>query len=170
MSGDWQTIGRILKSNGTDGELLAGFPDGMPGQADNKEPVFIEFDGLPVPFFILSIRQRGTGKFLIRLNDILDLDDAEELVGRDILVPYVEEEEDDGDDLPDLDDLVGWSLEDGCGRFLGEISGYEDIPGNPCIYIRTASGEAMVPLHEDFILSFDPHGKKLSMNLPEGLV
>ena len=169
MSGDWQKIGRILKSNGPDGELAVSFPDGIPGQANGKEPVFIEFDGLPVPFFILSIKPRG-GKFLVRFNDVLDLGDAEELAGRDLFVPFEEDEYFDEDELPDLEDLVGWSLEDGEGHLLGEISGYEDIPGNPCIYVRTASSETMVPLHEDFILTFDPREKKLRMNLPEGLI
>ena len=46
-------IAKILKSDGTDGGLLISergvdfFSD-----IDRKEPVFIEFDGLPVPFFI----------------------------------------------------------------------------------------------------------------------
>lgn len=162
-------IATVLKSNGTDGELLIGFKGFSAQDIDTKEPVFIEFDGLPVPFFILSIKPRG-GKFLVRFNDVLDLGDAEELAGRDLFVPFEEDEDFDEDELPDLEDLVGWSLEDGEGHLLGEISGYEDIPGNPCIYVRTASSETMVPLHEDFILTFDPREKKLRMNLPEGLI
>ena len=45
-------IATVLKSNGTDGELLIGFKGFSAQDIDTKEPVFIEFDGLPVPYFI----------------------------------------------------------------------------------------------------------------------
>ena len=54
-----QRIAQVLKSNGTDGELLISFFDIGPEDIDLQEPVFIYFDGLPVPFFIRSFRQRG---------------------------------------------------------------------------------------------------------------
>ena len=47
-------VAQVLKSNGTDGELLLGFNGFGPEDIDLMEPVFIEFDGLPVPFFIES--------------------------------------------------------------------------------------------------------------------
>ena len=39
-------IARIVKSNGTDGELLASFRDVMPEDIDIQEPVFIYSDGI----------------------------------------------------------------------------------------------------------------------------
>ena len=45
-----QRIGQVLKSNGRDGELLVSFSGIAPEEIDLEEPVFIEFDGLPVPF------------------------------------------------------------------------------------------------------------------------
>ena len=52
-------IARIVKSNGTDGELLVSFRDVMPEDIDIQEPVFIYSDGLPVPFFIEKIVPKG---------------------------------------------------------------------------------------------------------------
>ena len=60
-------IARIVKSNGTDGELLASFRDVMPEDIDIQEPVFIYSDGLPVPFFIEKIVPKGRDKALLRL-------------------------------------------------------------------------------------------------------
>ena len=51
-------IATVLKSNGTDGELLIGFKGFSAQDIDTKEPVFIEFDGLPVPYFIEKINPR----------------------------------------------------------------------------------------------------------------
>ena len=46
-----QRIAQVLKSNGRDGELLVSFTGIDPEDIDLEEPVFIEFDGLPVPFY-----------------------------------------------------------------------------------------------------------------------
>ena len=151
-------IAKILKSNGTDGGLLIGVRDIEVGQIDPQEPVFIEFDGLPVPFFIQDIRQRGTSKAIIHLNDIDSLEDAEEVVGRAI---YVEGEWEDEDEL----DFTGWTLLNR-GACVGTVTGMEPIPGNLCLYV----GEAMVPLHEDLILSVDPDARVLDLDLPDGLL
>ena len=53
-----QQIAQVLKSNGTDGELVLGFREIAPEDINLKEPVFIVFDGLPVPF-LSNHFQRG---------------------------------------------------------------------------------------------------------------
>ena len=164
-------IARVLKSNGTEGETLIGFRETGPETLKTTEPVFIMFDGLPVPFFIESFTRRGSVRALVRLTGVNNLEDAEEIVGKDI---YVRPEaiigyEDDDDELT-LDDLIGWSLLDGEGHPAGTITGYEDIPGNPCLYIETENGQAMLPFHEDLVLSVDEESETLSMSIPEGLI
>ena len=77
-------IAKILKSNGTDGGMLFSFRDIDVTQIDLKEPVFINFDGLPVPFFILDIQKKGYSKAVVHLNDVMNLQDAEEMVGREV--------------------------------------------------------------------------------------
>ena len=162
-------IAKVLKSHGTDGGVLLGFRNVMPEDIDPQEPVFIAFDGLPVPFFFDSFSRKGRDKAIVHLTDVVSLEDAEELVGRAVLA-----EEDsiagwDEDDGPSLDDFVGLVLFNRDAR-VGEITDYEDIPGNPCLYVDTENGQAMVPLHEDFILSVDPDAGEIVMDLPDGLV
>lgn len=52
-------VARILKSNGTDGELLISFRDIAPEDIDTQEPVFIYCDGLPVPFLLPRSRKEA---------------------------------------------------------------------------------------------------------------
>ena len=151
-------IAKILKSNGTDGGLLIGVRDIEVGQIDLQEPVFIEFDGLPVPFFIQDLQQRGTSKAIIHLNDITSLADAEEVVGRGLFIEGEWEEEEELD-------FTGWTLLNR-GERVGTVTGMEPIPGNLCLYV----GDALVPLHEDLILSADPATRTLNLDLPEGLL
>ena len=74
-----QQIAQVLKSNGTDGELVMGFREIAPEDINLNEPVFIIFDGLPVPFYIESFAKRGNTKALVRLTDICSMEDVEEI-------------------------------------------------------------------------------------------
>ena len=154
-------VAKILKSFGTDGGLLVSSGVALE-ELDIKEPVFIVFDGLRVPFFIQSLEPKGA-RYILHLNDISNLADAEEVVGREIFAEVETEE----DDEPDF---TGWQVLDH-GTPVGVVSGEEPIPGNPCLYLRRPDGdEVLIPLHPDFVEAIDGEGKKLLLNLPEGLL
>ena len=156
-------IAKVLNSNGIDGDLLIGFRDIDIEDIDQQEPVFINFDGLPVPFFIESIRKKGNGKAIVHLTDIDSLRDAEEVVGSEVFADW-ELEEEEGDDF------IGWTVFDH-GRNAGVVADIEPIPGNPCLYVDTPDqGQVLIPLHEDFIAAADPDARELHLNLPEGLL
>ena len=104
-----QQVAQVLKSNGTDGELVMGFREIAPEDINLQEPVFIIFDGLPVPFYIESFTRRGNTKALVRLTDICSMEDVEEIAGKAV---YISEES-----LPEMtleEDgyaaLVGWTV------------------------------------------------------------
>ena len=190
-----QQIAQVLKSNGTDGELVMGFREIAPEDINLNEPVFIVFDGLPVPFFIESFTKRGNSKALVRLTDICSMEDVEEIAGKAV---YIEE-----DCLPEMSleedgyaALVGWTVltpgipdqvgndkaavvgndetmvgVDGIDLYeVGEITDFIDIPNNPCIEVETENGAVMIPLHEDLILSIDPEYQEIIMQIPAGLI
>ena len=169
-----QQIAQVLKSNGTDGELVLGFREIAPEDINLQEPVFIVFDGLPVPFYIESFTKRGNTKALVRLTDICSMEDVEEIAGKAV---YIEE-----GNLPEMtleEDgyaaLVGWMVltpaEDEEALIeVGEITDFLDIPNNPCIEVETENGAVMIPLHEDFILAVDEENLEIIMQIPAGLV
>ena len=184
-----QQVAQVLKSNGTDGELVLGFREIAPEDINLQEPVFIIFDGLPVPFYIESFTKRGNTKALVRLTDICSQEDVEEIAGKAV---YVEDES-----LPEMSleedgfaALVGWTLLTPVGDFstslemtdrdemtedfevaeVGEITDFIDIPNNPCIEVETENGAVMIPLHEDLILSVDPEYQEITMQIPAGLI
>ena len=162
-------IARIVKSNGTEGQLLMSFRDIMPDDIDIQEPVFIYADGLPVPFFIENIVPKGTDKAFVKFADIDSYADAEELVGQPV---YADSEsyEDLSEEDDEFADLIGWSLLDSDSKKVGIISDFEDIPGNPCLYVDTDNGQVMIPVHEELILSIDENRRELTMKIPEGLI
>lgn len=157
-----QQIAKVLKANGTDGGILVGFREIDPEEISLEEPVFVVFDGLPVPFFFTDLQRRGSSKAVVHLNDVTSLKDALDLEGREILADIEEQEpEEDGPEM-----LVGWTLKDG-----GRISAFVDIPGNPCLEVETKNGTTvMVPFHEDLIESVDPENQEIALILPEGIL
>ena len=158
-----QRIGQVLKSNGRDGELLVSFSGIAPEEIDLEEPVFIEFDGLPVPFYFEAFSQRGNTRALVRLTGVHNLTDADELAGATLYAEddlYEDEEE----------DLTGWTVLDADGERVGVVSAHEDIPGNPCIWVETGHGECLLPLREELVLDVNEKEKTLRMEIPEGLL
>ena len=176
-------IARILKSYGTDGGLLVSSDVDLE-TLEKGEPVYIVYDGLEVPFFISACTPKGS-RYILHLTDICSLEDADEVVGRDILADVSED--------ADGPDFIGWTVYDAAeaaaagaadpresraaaapcesraadprGRCLGVVTDDAPIPGNYCLYV----GELMIPLHEDFIVSVDPERRELVLNLPAGL-
>ena len=156
-------IAKVLKSNGVDGDVLVSAPD--VALEDLQGPVLIDFDGLPAPFFIESCSRRGTGKYVIHLTDVCNLEDAEELVGRFLMSDEVEEEDDAAQDF------TGWKVLNR-GDYVGTVTDCEPIPGNLCLYLKPAedADEIIIPLHEDLIISIDEESLTLNLNLPDGLL
>ena len=164
-------VARVLKSYGTDGGMLISFRGIAPEDLDLKEPVSINFDGLPVPFFFEYFSRKGTSRAIVRLTGVKSLEDAEELVGKDIFARRSAVNEYEGeDDGLSVDALIGWTLLDEYGTEVGTISDYEPIPGNPCLYVESANGTVMVPLHDDLIIDVDESSSRLTLRIPEGLL
>ena len=154
-------IGQVLKSDGKDGGLVVSFPEIDPEEIDLQEPVFIEFDGLPVPFYFESFVQRGNSRALVRLTGVHSLKDADELAGAAVYADYFEEEEEE--------DLTGWTVKDAQGTVVGTVTDYEDIPGNTCLWVQRPDGtEVLLPFHEDLIVSLADG--VLTLQIPEGLL
>lgn len=154
-------VGQVLKSNGTDGEVLISLRGIDAEDISEKEPVFIYFDGLPVPYFIESFHQRGNSRILAHLTDVENLGDAEELSGKELWM-YDESGESESYD----EDFAGWKLVND-GEPAGVVAGFVDIPANPCLELENGT---LIPLNEDFIESVDKKTKTLRMHLPSGLL
>ncbi len=195
-SDNLQQVGQVLKSNGIDGELVISFRNIAPEDINLKEPVFIIFDGLPVPFFIETFVKRGNSKALVRLTGIKSQEDVEEIAGKAVYVedgqiPEMSLEEDGFAALvgwtlltPEIPDQVGDDIEEepslpslpslpaltGNLYEVGEITDFIDIPENPCIEVETENGVVMIPLHEDLILSVDTEYQEIIMQIPAGLL
>lgn len=151
---------KVLKSWGAEGQVVLSLTADEPRDLKNQEPVFIAFDGLPVPFYIESVKPQG-GRLIVKFEDIDSLAEAEELVGREVTFS--------GDEEEDEETLVGLQVCDArTRRRVGVVVDFSDYGGNTLITVDTEHGEVLVPIHEDLIVSI--HDDVLTLDIPEGLL
>ena len=153
---------KILKSWGTDGSVVVSLLDTDPEELKVGEPVFIEFDGLPVPFFVENCIRRGGNRFVVKFEDVDSSAGAEEIVGRPVSLEEEEYEEEE-------QSLEGMEVIDaGTGKSVGKILEFNDFSGNACITVDYCGREVMLPLHDDLIDGVE--GEKIFLRIPDGLL
>lgn len=161
-------VGFIQRTHGIKGELQVAWNDTLNLTQENIESVFVEIDGIPIPFFISSLRQKTEETSIVKFDDVDDLQSADELVGYKLMLPSDLIPEDD--DI-ELKDLVGYTVTSTLGQTVGIIEDYEEFNLNSIYYIKTPEGkEVIIPATDDLIVEFDVDKKTLLMEIPEGLI
>ncbi len=164
-------VAKVIKSFGIKGEFLIRYLPEFNGEILNNQPVFITYDGLPVPFFVSRISGRGVDQAIISVNEIKTPEEAEEITGENILIEYDPENEDPP--LPSPADFIGYSVLSSKGDQIGTISKFYDYPGNPCFGIireKNNGEELLLPVHEDIVTDIYPDKKIIIAEIPEGLL
>jgi 16S rRNA processing protein RimM len=164
-------VAKVIKSFGVKGEMLIKYSPHFQEDIDEKRPVFIAYDGLPVPFFIESITNRGTDQALVKLSGINSDELVNEISGEII---FIEHKGKKGKESSfSATDINGYTVLTDNGDVIGTVAQYYDYPGNPCFGITRPDkerAELLLPVHEDIIKKIDPRKKVLVAQIPEGLL
>lgn len=170
-----QPIARIVKSYGTEGDVMVSFQDGISDILKTEEPVWLFYDGLPVPFYIQNIQFKGLRKAILHLEDIDTLADAEEASGMEVYIDtanYPELSDADAHPLTEdgltLEDLTGFTLLNQDKRTVGVISDVMDFSGNICLEIEDSG--SLIPYHDDLLLDIDPDSRSITLHISDGLL
>ena len=141
------------------------FTDDVWDRAD-ADYVFLEVDGIQVPFFLEGWRFRSDTVALLKFQDIDTADDAEEYVGADVYFPYELTPEPGEDDEYTWRQFTGWHVVDAKAGDIGTIDHVEDSTANVIFCI----GDTLLPANEDFIEKIDAAHRTVYMDLPQGLL
>lgn len=163
-------IGSVQRTHGVNGEIQVNWTNDFNPDENKLESVFIEIDGIPIPFFITSLRNKGQASSLLKLEDIGSIVSADELVGNRILSTQTSLLQNSEDEIY-LEDLVGYQLIDQKGVLLGSIESHEDYAGNTVFVVKHATGkEVVVPVTPELVTEVDEENRHVIMIIPEGLV
>jgi len=167
-------IGKVLKTHGIKGEMVIVMDDGL--YPYMLKCLVMEVEGILVPFFVYSVRDRGTESWLVTIDDVDSQVKASEFVGRQIFalrsdVDAVAESDEDGFYV---DDLVGFVAVDVEGNTLGVIDTV-DMSTDNILFVISPDGQhdaspLLVPAVADFIADVDMKGCRVVLDLPAGLV
>ena len=159
-------VGRIGRLFGTDGGVMVTLYTAFPDDFSNEEPLFVVIDELAVPLFCASFERRGQAGAVIHFDDIDTERRAEEfLIGREIFIEEVDEE---NDDEFYMEDLIGFKVS--VGKLRGELTDYYDSEANPLFEVVIDGKEHLIPAQEEFIAHIDFDKRTIKFVLPDGLL
>ena len=162
---DTYKIGTLTRTHGIGGELSMNFTDDVWDRAD-ADYVFLEVDGIQLPFFLEGWRFRSDSVALLKFQDIDSSESALEYVGADVYFPHDLTPEPSEDDEYTWRHFTGWKVVDDIAGEIGEIEHVEDSTANTIFFV----GDKLIPATEDFIERIDAKERTIYMNLPKGLL
>ncbi len=166
---DCVKIGTVQKTHGINGEVVIRFSGEYYDTVEQALVLFLEIDGLLVPFFVAEDGLRfRSGETVITKFDWIDTDQkAAELVGlsvfvknEDIVLP---------EDEFHTNRLVGFTLFDTKLGQIGPVVEVNDYSGNLIITVDYSGREVLVPLNEDFLVRLDEETKMIELDTPGGI-
>lgn len=170
---DIVAIGKFQKTHALQGELNA-IVDVQEDYAEDDKPFIVDVDGIYVPFYIESIRPKGSTSYLVKLAGVDSLEEAQQFVNKEIyamrsdLIDYFET---DGETFVDPDDIEGYEVVDSRLGDLGKVKEVNDATANVLLVVDTPDGdELLVPFVDEFVEEIDQDNKRIVVSLPEGLL
>ena len=162
-------IGRLGKTHGVKGEISFHFTDDVFDRVD-ADYVFIETEGLQVPFFFEEYRFRNEDTAIVKFEGIDDATRAAQFTGCDVYFPR--ELTDTGDEELTWTEIVGFTIADsGSGQTVGEITAVDLSTINTLFEVRTPEGQSLlIPANDDLIDEIDRLERRITMRIPEGLM
>lgn len=162
---DVYKIGRIGKAHGIKGEVSLLFDDDIFDRVD-ADYLVLDVDGILVPFYMEEYRFRNDSVCLVKFCDIDTQQRAAELTGCDVYFPRALAEE--ADEMPSLASLVGFDIVEAKGnRRVGTIAAIDDQTANILFELEDGT---LIPANDDLITDIDWEGKRITMNIPKGLL
>lgn len=161
-------IGQIIRPHGIHGEMSFSFTSDVFDQED--VPCFIfELNGILVPFFIAEYRFKNNTTALLKLDGVLNEEQAKEFSGLTIYLPGTYLGKVENSDIQ-IDYFSGFTLIDAEKGTLGVISEVDETTENVLFVIPTDNDELLIPAGEEYIEEIDHDKKIIYVRLPEGLL
>ncbi len=167
-----QKVGKFIKAHGVHGNLLLSINDNIPLDLLDKtilekEWVFVDMNGIPVPFLIAEdgAREFANDSFLIKLDEI-DTNQAKKMCPANVYVniAYIK---DDINIENDYNSIVDFTIHDKQLNVIGKVEYLLDIKENPLIAVNYKDQEVLIPVKSEYIIDIDFEQKQINTNFPE---
>lgn len=169
--GKLRYLGVLGRPWGHRGELAFSLAQAEVEELAELRAVFIELQGLPVPFFVEGIRVHPRVGAAIKLKGLDDPQAVAFLVNAEVFAPAEHEPAGPaGEELAGPEDFVGMQVLDEEHGPLGEVVGVEGTEDHPVLAVQDAGHEVLIPFVEEMIVGIDEASGHLVVRTPPGLV
>ncbi len=174
----WVLLAHIVRPQGRHGEVLADLFTDFPQHFPQRKRLFLRPPGGRQLDAMREAKVEShwlhKGRVVLKFSQVDSIADAETLRGFDVVVPRAERIPLE-DDAVYVSDLLGVRVIDvsrGGATEAGEITDVEPEGAGPAmLVIRTPRGdELLIPFVRAYLRKVDIEGKRLEMDLPQGLL
>ncbi|MDX9704370.1 MAG: ribosome maturation factor RimM [Weeksellaceae bacterium] len=165
---DCYYLGKITKKHGFKGNLIVHLETDNPELYENMESVFIETNGILVPFFFETIGPHSKNKLLVKFEDI-SAEESEKLINRSLYLPLETLPELNGTDFY-YHDIIGYKVIDAQKGEIGSIKNVNDSGIQALFEIDYNGKEILIPVVDEWILEVNKTEKFIKVETPEGLI
>jgi 16S rRNA processing protein RimM len=174
----WVLLAHIVRPQGRHGEVLADIFTDFPEHFAQRKRLFLRPPATSHADAMREVKVLShwlhKGRVVLKFAQVDSMVEAENLRGFDLVIPR-EERMPLSDDAVYVSDLLGVRVIDvSRGGFTdaGEITDVEpEGPGPAMLVVRSAAGdELLIPFVRAYLRKMDIEGKRLEMDLPEGLL
>jgi len=172
----YQEVGKILKPYQSKGHLIALILEPYADDVLNSKALFLDIDGLNIPFFIEEI-EVNEDLFTIKFEEFTNPEDIKKHNGLKISLRHIDIDWDNKKDIDSIEDskFLNYQICDTSTNTSYNIKNIEQFPHQLMAQVYSVKDtneeyEIFIPLIEEFIEDIDDENNVINMKLPEGLV
>jgi 16S rRNA processing protein RimM len=164
----WVPVGRIVRTRGNRGEVIAEIYSNQPGRAERLREVRLEKGSLSRVVPVEEVWMHDS-KTVLKFEGLDSISDSEVWAGADILVPEAERVKPEEGEYSHAD-LIGCVVVDGrTGQQVGLVEEIESA-GGPELLKVVGEKEVLIPFARAICREIDIERKEIRVELPEGLL
>ncbi len=168
-------IGKIHSPQGIKGELFVSIFPEEAVWVEQWKTLFLSTESEEHPSQEMTIewarehKKQGRWGFVIRVAEIADRNQAEEMKGLKVYIPEEFLVSEEGEDIF-LREVLGFEVIDRTRGSVGEVVGFSGNAMQDIVIIEGSHGPFEVPFVEPILVKIDKDNKQLQMEIPMGLV
>ena len=159
-------VGFIAKVHGYKGQVVLALEHFTPDALKNTKFLFVELEGLPVPFCVEELLTKGDD-LILKFEMINDEGQAKRLIQQTVFAEKMTIRENVELDWPDL---VGFTAFDKTYGRMGLVEEIEELPMQWIAHCMINEKEILFPLNEQVLIDIDEEKKELHLDLHDGLI
>lgn len=165
---DCYFLGKITRKHGLQGNVFLKLDTDQPEMYNKLEGIFVEVNGLLVPFFVAKQQWSKNDTLIISFKNSTEAL-VEQTIGKDVYLPL--------STLPKLSgkkfyyhEVIGFEILDENGTSCGKIASVNDQTAQHYFILDLDGKEIIIPIIRDWIMEVNRDEKFIKMQLPEGLM